>query len=324
MVVVESNRDGFRDRDYELDKSEGVFRILVLGDSYTEGRQVAAEHRFTNRLEERLRDDGVHAEVMNYGLSGYGTAQELEVLKHFGPIYRPDLVLVAFLHHNDIRNNAASLEPDRVRPFYRLHADGRLEVAYPDPPSPGWGKRLLRNVRLLYFIRDRLERLNAGYGRGNLVDNLQGTDPQALEAAKAIPPQFRRSTPPRFRKAERLTQRLLAEMASVAREIGATFAMALLPSVLELRHFRGQGGFTDARYDGARPFRVFRAFAEQEGILCIDLRPALAEGDAPMDRLFVPVDGHFSKQGHARTAKALFEALSHRIPLPEKAPGGSR
>ncbi len=92
-----SNRLGYRDRDHEIAKPPGVWRIVVLGDSIAAGLRVERfEDTFPAILERLLREQGVNAEVINLAVSGYNTQQEVETLADKGLRYRPDLVLVAY------------------------------------------------------------------------------------------------------------------------------------------------------------------------------------------------------------------------------------
>lgn len=92
-----SNRLGYRDRDHETAKPDGVWRIVVLGDSIGAGLRVERfEDTFPAILERLLRERGVNAEVINLSVSGYNTQQEVETLAEKGLQYRPDLVLVAY------------------------------------------------------------------------------------------------------------------------------------------------------------------------------------------------------------------------------------
>jgi hypothetical protein len=89
-----ANSQGFRDREHSLEKPEGVFRMLVLGDSITQGLGVRDDEAvFTSVLERELneRSDG-RFEVLNFGVSGYNTQQEVETLRQKGLDYAPDLV----------------------------------------------------------------------------------------------------------------------------------------------------------------------------------------------------------------------------------------
>ena len=66
-------------------------------------------------------------EVINFGVSGFGTIQEWQMLEHYVGDYAPDLVLLAFLPGNDVRNNSRQLESDHRRPFAELN-DGKLQL----------------------------------------------------------------------------------------------------------------------------------------------------------------------------------------------------
>ena len=93
----------------------------MLGDSYAEALQVPIEETFWTLLPQHLARcgfaPGKQIEAINFGVSGYGTAQELLTLRHRAWDYAPDLVLVPFFPGNDVRNNSKALEPDKLRPF---------------------------------------------------------------------------------------------------------------------------------------------------------------------------------------------------------------
>jgi lysophospholipase L1-like esterase len=92
-----SNQIGYRDRDHEIAKPAGVWRVVVLGDSIGAGLRVERfGDTFPPVLEGLLRERGVNAEVINLSVSGYNTRQEVETLKERGLRYDPDLVLVAY------------------------------------------------------------------------------------------------------------------------------------------------------------------------------------------------------------------------------------
>ncbi len=91
-----ANSLGFRDREHALAKKPGVYRILVLGDSITQGLSIErAEDIYTSVLERQLNTDGVRVEVLNFGVSGYNTQQEVETLREKGLRFAPDMVVLA-------------------------------------------------------------------------------------------------------------------------------------------------------------------------------------------------------------------------------------
>ena len=69
---VSTNSNGLRDRNFEYYKSEDVFRILVLGDSFTFGYGVEEDCTYPKLLEKKLRKEfpTSEIEVINSGITG--------------------------------------------------------------------------------------------------------------------------------------------------------------------------------------------------------------------------------------------------------------
>jgi hypothetical protein len=128
-AFIKINGDGMRDREHSRTKPPNTFRIAVLGDSMTEALQVPLERTFLSVLERQLKNctafEGHNVEVMNFGVSGYGTAQELLTFRDRASTYSPDLTVLAFYAGNDVRNNSKELEPFKLRPFFTIQ-DGKL------------------------------------------------------------------------------------------------------------------------------------------------------------------------------------------------------
>lgn len=136
------NSLGLRDREHPYQKPPGVRRILVLGDSYAWGYGVSDEEIFTEVLEQRLAGEPGNWEVLNSGVSGWGTDQEYLYLVHEGFRYDPDLVVVAFYLLNDPLNNINSMQYGLHKPFFE---DESLTLANTPVPRPGSGTRARRS-----------------------------------------------------------------------------------------------------------------------------------------------------------------------------------
>ncbi len=89
-VMVKINSMNLRDREYSLQKPEGIERIAVMGDSFVFGWGVENDEVFTEVLENQYLKN---TEVLNFGVSGYAAFQELERLKNEGLRFHPDKVL---------------------------------------------------------------------------------------------------------------------------------------------------------------------------------------------------------------------------------------
>lgn len=100
-----TNAQGFRDtHDYAYEKPPGVQRVLCLGDSHTQGFEVHQDRTYATVIERRLQRLGHHVEVLNTGVSGFGTAEQLAFFENEGIRYKPDVVVVGWFI-NDFDDN---------------------------------------------------------------------------------------------------------------------------------------------------------------------------------------------------------------------------
>ncbi len=108
------NKLGFRDRDFEIPKPDGTYRIMVLGDSFVFGTGLAPEERFTNILEHKLNETalGKKFEVVNFGREGACTKAEFDTLTKYISAVEPDLIVVGYVSNDTQCNNRnGSLPP---------------------------------------------------------------------------------------------------------------------------------------------------------------------------------------------------------------------
>lgn len=95
---VRTNSLGLRDRERQLQAAPGTVRLAVLGDSFTFGFGVEAEEAYPAVLERLLIEEiGPRFEVLNFGVGGYSTRDELVVLAHKVRPFKPRLVLVGYV-----------------------------------------------------------------------------------------------------------------------------------------------------------------------------------------------------------------------------------
>src|SRR5207237_10295818 len=83
-IRIHINAAGMRgDRELSRPKPAGVFRVVVLGDSFTFGGKVQVEDTFPAALEREFRsaDPSLPTEVLNLAVPGYNTEQEMLSLK---------------------------------------------------------------------------------------------------------------------------------------------------------------------------------------------------------------------------------------------------
>jgi lysophospholipase L1-like esterase len=104
------NSQGFRGP--EPSSNPSTPRVIVLGDSIAFGNNLPLEDTFSFQLQQRLVSQGRDLEILNFGVGGYDTLQEVSSLEVRGLKYHPDLVVVAYCL-NDI--SIASVDPESMQ-----------------------------------------------------------------------------------------------------------------------------------------------------------------------------------------------------------------
>lgn len=291
-AFVRINAHGLRsDREFSYAKPPRTARVAVLGDSYMHAAGVSVDQTMVAHLERELnacRAFGERrVEVLNFGVSGYGTAQELLTLRHRASRYSPDLVLLAFFPGNDVRNNSKRLETERLRPFFVLE-DGKLALDDSFRRDPQLAEHLrlaesraaLQNLRLYQLLR----KLRAGELR------VPHNSPIAAAIAKGKPSVaamtetgldenvLREPSDAAWEEAWTITEKLLLLTAEESRALGARFVLATLSSSASVHpdsalraKYTAHLGVPDLFY----PDRRIRAFGERHGIEVVNLGPEM-------------------------------------------------
>lgn len=330
-VDVAINSHGLRDVEHDEAKPPGVFRILVLGDSYMEGIQVELEKTFPRVLERELAARRV--EVINASVADWGTDNQLVYFRERGRRYSPDLVLLAFTTANDVRNNSVELNrrvpsPLPAKPTFTLSASGELEfhempALPPPPPSPPWW----RASRAATFFERRL-----GFTQPVVVELPPAATPASGQpAATPLPPVSRLPTDmlvysptpaAEVTRAWAVTKALVLELEREVKASGAAFAMVLVSG--PWAHYDDYWKLMTmydhtarASWDPRRPNREMAAFAGERSIAALDLFDAM-EARKHEERLYFRYDPHFTAAGHreAAVATARFLVDEGLVPQP--------
>lgn len=98
-VKYSINADFLNERyDYDVKKTDNIFRIITLGDSFTFGKYVNTSDNYPEQLEvllnKKIKCDNIKKfEVINLGVFGYDITYTVERYRLRGQKYNPDLVL---------------------------------------------------------------------------------------------------------------------------------------------------------------------------------------------------------------------------------------
>ncbi len=314
-AYVEINSQGLRDREHVIKKPAGTVRIAILGDSYAEALQLPMEETFWSHLERGLgrcaRFAGKTVEVINFGVSSYGTANEYLSLEEAWR-YEPDIVLLAFLTGNDFLDNSRELDRQTgPRPFFRLSGGGLvLDQSRNVPPSEGrrawaFARGVSRTIQLVQRLRDvRAERASASSVPTARLD---------LDSAIYAPPHS-----DAWRESWGVTEALILKIRDNVSEHRADFWLTTLSNPLQVdidterrERFMNQYGLTDLFY----PDHRLEEFAKRANIASIVLAPDLlmvARREHKCLHGFpntANCEGHWNADGH----RAAGELVTKRI-----------
>ena len=319
---VRTNARGLHDVEHTLDKPAGVFRILILSDSYGQAREVPIEANFARRLEAHLNEGapaGTVFEVINAGQFGLGTTQEYLYYTVEGRRYDPDLVLVGFYVGNDVVDNHAPLiqawngvaEVD----FPYFSPDGTLHQ-----PGMAIGRRILswlrQNTTLGYLAARAM-------GESGDAERVEVGDADAVSAdALRVPMGVYLPPDAIWEDAWAVTAHAFAELKRGVEADGARLGVFVIPDRRQV-YDEDWAATLDrlpdlaaAALDRKRPTNTVLALLAAQDIPALSL---LEPFRAAMERLYFPGDGHFTPAGHALTAQTLAGWLQDAGLIPEEA-----
>ncbi len=280
QAPVVLNPFGFRGSPRAMGKSPGRRRVLVLGDSFTEGFQVGDRELFTARME--AADPNL--EVINTGVGGWGTVQQYLFLVDEGLQFDPDLV-VLMVFENDLSDNILSCSPGfGPRPHARLEQERLQLVEALDPsdhekyivPLP-FRNELHRYSYVYYFINSRI------YQR-ILSDEMTAMH----EADKS-----RIDEETRYR----ILGEVIGKMAGLLERKGIGFLVVAIPNRDDTRRGRSE------------TVEVVGRLCASRNIEHLSLLDGLHAEAAAGVQLYFPQDIHWTKEGHRVAAREVLQRL---------------
>jgi hypothetical protein len=298
-----SNSLGMRDKERTIAGSKP--RIALLGDSVVEGFGVSDEETFSRVLEDHVF--GGELEFLNFGTSGeFGTIQEWLLYRHLARQFKPDLVLLVFLHVNDLTDNSwqfwQKLDPSRNRPYFRRNENGALELFYPQGEgvfspktraSGAWHNALFHYC---YIWRYWVE-VSSRYTRAPFEgDGIYRTDP-----------------PPMWEDAWQSTEEALRRLRDEVKEDGGTLVILDCPSPVQIIPGAARALASRPGYDIELPGRRLQEITTRLGLTRFSLLPAFLRY-RDLHHLEPPYfsftcDPHLSPMGNRVMADAIAEIL---------------
>jgi len=293
-IPITYNTWGFRGPVPTRDAPLCTTRIVLIGDSQTEGLQVHLDETYGRVLQRELerRWPNRRFEVVNLAVSGYGTHQELLTLKRHGPAIRPDWVVLGFHPLNDLSDNVrlpliaedgngVGLMSHHFSPAHRLLLGAKLWIG---------------SVSHLYaFCKPRVKQLLST----PWLAKVRGIEPPP--AAGVTTASSSEAT-----RAFRITDALVRMTRAEAQRLDAEFVVLTVPSGTQVV----QPGLAD---DQDRLDLDFATAFERAGILHVEALEQLRQSQRRSAAPFFSVDGHLNAVGHRVIGEMLGRWLAPRL-----------
>jgi hypothetical protein len=298
-----SSREGIRSPRPGIAYAERTpaYRIALLGDSFTFGLEVPFEDTWGARLEQNL---GPQAQVLNFGVDGYGVDQSYLRYQRDARPWHPDLVILGFINHDLYRSLAVYSFlsfPDWGFPFakprFMADRDGLRLINTPLPtPEVIFASRSITDLPYLQY--------EPGYHadewewhplyRSFLVRWLFSRFPRALEpGADAIDETL-----------ISLNHEILLSFIKLAKTEGSTPLVVYFPTRGD---FKGEQFVLERRWEKER---VLVQLHDQQ-IEYIDLTACLSR--IPPGELFIAGRPHYSALGNRAVADCLMPAVTELL-----------
>jgi GDSL-like Lipase/Acylhydrolase family len=337
---VRINSDGLRDREHAKAKPVDTVRIAVLGDSFTEAMHVPMEQTFWSVLERKLQEcnafPGKKVEVINFGVSGYGTGQELLTLQQRVWDYSPDLVILAFTTYNDVYDNSRAISKTEDVPYF-IYRNGQLtyDASFRDSATyrqrdsrlnraGRWIHNHLRTVQLIHYLqfvaKERLANWRDRRRRATQPSPSPGSPQNALRPVDVGIENMTYLEPKGddWKEAWHVTEGLIAQMRDGANEHKSRFLLVTLSNAIQVfpdpavrQAFMRRLGIETVFYANLR----LKSFAEHEHIDFLDLAQPM-QAYAEQNKIFLHGFGsniggnsHWNPDGHRLAAELIAQKI---------------
>ena len=338
---VRINSDGLRDREHAKAKPAGTVRIAVLGDSFSEAMHLPIDQTFWSQLERKLQEcqafPGQNLEVINFGVSGYGTAQELLTLRQKVWDYSPDLVVLALTTYNDIYDNSRALSRTEEVPYF-VYRNGELtyDASFRDSRTylqrdsklnrlGRWLHNELRVIQLVHFVqfvaklkltdwrnKKRLAAQNQTQPGDISAPTVRNAEDIGIDNMIYIEPRDEN-----WQEAWRVTEGLIRQMRDEVAQKKARFLVITLSNAIQVypdpvvrQRFLQHVGADSIFYPNLR----LKALTEREQIDFLDLAQPM-QIYADQNKIFLHGfgsdlgNGHWNANGHKVAAELIAQKL---------------
>jgi hypothetical protein len=300
------NALGLRDREISKKKPIGTKRVLMLGDSFTEGNGVEAKDAFPARLQALVDAAGLSTrwEVLNAGEGGYSPLLEYLLLEKQLIELEPDLVILNL----DLSDVYDDIQYTKLATF---DAWGKPVAVRADPERmPGqWYLEAIYSLK--DFLKEHMRLYN--FMRRRII-TLTQQRPEASGDVRTDKYAMIRDGYHGDASDWSLTFGYIERIRDLLAVRGIPLWLAVYPYGLQISPREWNGGrvfwsFEQNRVYTTAPQKQVEELGRSRGIPVINMTDDFLERSKKEFPLYFVYDGHFLPAGHAVAAEATFREL---------------
>ena len=287
--LFRTNSLGMPWREVKTANPENKIRIAFVGDSFTFGCcATRVENSFVGIFDRKINSE---YEVLNFGVVGYGLADEKLQIEEEVLAFRPRYLFLMLYNGNDFSDT-----------FLSLSAKGKLlglKDRSPDERS---------EIPSRFTTIQRRARPISTTTTFRIVNGLFTTpeDPRKMFADSKRFDSWaywsRRSYPPVGIKAKELSLEVLGQILELCKRNNIKICIVTIPYVNQVYAAKM---ITD-ELDFRLPQKYVEEFCEMHSVECLDLLPTLRSfAQTSNAEIYVPEDGHFNDEGHRLVGNLL-------------------
>jgi hypothetical protein len=298
-ALYQINSLGLRDREYGP-KEEGIFRVLLVGDSFSVSHGLPIEDSLSRQLERALQEEAdadaklLKIEVINAAAGGYSPYNYWKAYRRWSPLFKPDVVVVGLSPDDYDCSNENS--------DYLIEAGATLSVFRKgENPKVGGGKTLKKlrkwlswNSEFYILMRNFLYYNDFVGGFSRWMGAKKASQNGQLQPYMVPQPE-------NMSKAWAKTFSYLQKLHQETVNDGVPLIVLPIPLKMEIdpeicRQTLATSGLTPQQIDIDQPLNAISAFCTAENIPVLDPRQAIRRRHTKVPCYFV-YDGHWVTEG---------------------------
>jgi len=298
-VLYKINSFGLRDREYGP-KKKSVFRVILLGDSFSVSHGLPIENSLSRQLERALQSivnqDRINLkiEVINAARDGYSPFNYWKSYSRWKAVFNPDLVIVglspddfdssnAYMHYVVENGNVVSIYKEGQKPIEAgIFSISRIRKWL------SWNSEFYVLLRNYFYYNSFTDKFRLLVIRKNIDENNQ--------LSQYIVPQsnnMKRSWTESFYYLRKLKQETDKD--------NVCLIIMSIPRKLEIdsgeyRRILAESGLAASQLDIEQPLNQITGFCREESIPLLDTRMALRKCNSETPCYFI-YDGHWIAEG---------------------------